>query len=354
VQAGADACGRGWQHAKAGTQHFTVVNGGVGGTEVELQQPSSKRIFLDIESLGAGASVASSVTLAAGSYRFVCLAADENPAYGPAVVVPDGPIAAPLTPGIVPISRNELIGAAKAYEAWIAGRVPTLTAQVARLERDVAGRRLPAARRDWLVARRTYRTLGGAYDAFGDLGDAIDGTPAAGRTAGTDPHLEGFQRIEALLWAAHPSAAAVEPHTKRLVSAVADLRAKLPTLQVDPADVGLRAHEILENGLQLDLTGRTDAGSGTTLASLDAEVTGTEAALRPLRPILAAHNQSLTDVDRWLARTRALIDRHERHGSWTPVGALSRADRERLDATVGQTVEVLARVAVLCDPRRDL
>ena len=52
----------------------------------------------------------------------------------------------------------------------------------------------------------------------------------------------------------------------RLARDVETLRASLPQATLDPADLGLHAHEILEDTLQFTLTGADDYGSGTGLA----------------------------------------------------------------------------------------
>ncbi|GAA3156073.1 hypothetical protein GCM10017687_87630 [Streptomyces echinatus] len=48
-----------------------------------------------------------------------------------------------------------------------------------------------------------------------------------------------------------------------------------------PRPAGLRAHEILENTVQFELTGRTDYGSGSNLATARANLDGTRAVLSP-------------------------------------------------------------------------
>ena len=55
-------------------------------------------------------------------------------------------------------------------------------------------------------------------------------------------------------------------------------------MEVDLLDVGLRTHEILENALQFQLTGHDDYGSGTTLATTAANITGTRELLTILHP----------------------------------------------------------------------
>jgi len=348
ISAGLDDCGAGWGAADSvpgGDQTFTVTNTTVGGIEVYLQSVDSKRVYLDLESLGAGAHATVRASLGAGRYRFVCLPADADPARGPTVVVGKAPPGSALTPGIVPVTRNDLIPVAKAYTAWVAGRIPTLQRQVAAVAADAEEGDLPAAKRDWLTAHTTYETLGGAYDAFGDLGDQLDGLPRHG--------LTGFHLVESQLWHGAP-AAEVAASAQTLVALAGRLRAQFADAQLDPGEVALRAHEIVEDAIQDGLTGATEAGSGTELAGIDANLTGAAAALAPLHDVLAGRYDQLAETQQALTQAQTLVESFRAaDGSWTPLSAIDRTARERVDAALSRTAELLAPVAAICDPRRD-
>jgi iron uptake system component EfeO len=250
------------------------------------------------------------------------------------------------------VTRNELIPVLKAYERWVTGRLPVLAAQVRQLRTDIDSGDRAAAQRSWLAAHLTYETMGAAYGAFGDFDTRINGTPAPGRHAKDDRDLEGFHRIEALLWSSGPTEAAAMPAT-RLVSAVDGLQAAFDQARIDPTDIGLRAHEIVENAIQFELTGRTDAGSHTNLATVDANLSGSREALAPLRGLLRSRYPRLAATERAIDQAQDVVRSHRRaDGSWTPLSELSRSDRELLDARVDAAVELLAPVAVLTDPRR--
>jgi iron uptake system component EfeO len=155
-----------------------------------------------------------------------------------------------------------------------------------------------------------------------------------------------------MLWSGY-GASAIAPVTERLLKSVRTLQATFATVRIDPLEIGLRAHEILENAVQFELTGRADAGSGTDLATVSANIDGTRAALAPLREILATRYPELAKADAWLTRSAAVVASfHRKDGSWAPVESLSRSDRERLNATLGETVELLAPIASICDIRR--
>ena len=98
-------------------------------------------------------------------------------------------------------------------------------------------------------------------------------------------------------------------------------------------DIGLRTHEILENALEFQLTGHDDYGSGTTLATTQANIAGTLELLTVLHPLLTARYPGLPAVYTWLERLRSLLDQGKRpHGSWLAVSLLSQSHRQQVDA----------------------
>jgi iron uptake system component EfeO len=356
VQAGTDVCGAGWpgdgSSARSGTQSLRIENTSVAGIDVQLVAPATGAVYLDAEGLGSGAAHTYRVRLARGDYRFRCLPADGEPETGPVVHVHGAAHVPGATPGVVPVTRGDLIPAAKSYGDWIESRLPVLLSDVRALDADVHAGDVAAAERDWLVGHREYEQLGAAYGAFGDADTAINGLPASGRTALDDPHLAGFHRLEALLWSGAPVARAGAP-ADALVASVAHLQQAFPTVRVDPLDIGLRSHEILENALEFEATGRSDAGSHTALATIDANISGTEQALEPLHGILRSRYPGLADTERALTALRAEVETHRRaDGSWEALDDLDHSARERLDAELDRALELLAPVAAICDPRR--
>ena len=351
VAVGLDDCGHGWANPHPGRQVFELHNTTVAGAEAYLESATDGAVYLDVESIGPNASERATVTLGNGTYRFVCLPADHDPVQAAKVTISGAGKIEGLTPAVKPVTRNDLIPALKTYQGWIAGRLPILLKQVKQLQTDVAAGDLGAARRSWLTAHMTYETLGAAYDAFGDFDAAINGTPSPGTSALANSHLEGFHRIESMLW--HGKATAeIAPHTARLVKAVSGLRTAFTQDRVDPVDIGLRSHEILENALQFELTGRTDAGSHTNLATIDANLTGTREALAPIKKILSSRYPDLAATERAIDTAQHLVRSHRHDGQWTPLTSLTRSQREQLNAQISGTLELLAPVAAITDPRR--
>jgi iron uptake system EfeUOB component EfeO/EfeM len=124
------------------------------------------------------------------------------------------------------------------------------------------------------------------------------------------------------------------------------------TQQVPLADLGRRAHEVIENALEFQLTGHDDYGSGTTLASTAAAITASRVLLALLHPLLAPRDRGLPAVYTGLSRLQSLLDKEQLpNGWWVPVSALPAAARQAIDAACGQVLQELGPVASITEPR---
>ncbi|GAA1581831.1 EfeM/EfeO family lipoprotein [Kribbella hippodromi] len=325
-------CGQGWSDPKAGRQTIVVHNTGSAAAEVDLVEVGSGKVYGEVEGLGPNTSAPMDVQLGAGKYAIRCLIEDTDPITGPTVAVAGDGVGGAAA---VPVTKNDMLPLVKKYEASVASGVAVLAVKTDKLRADVGAGDLAAARVDWLGAHLAYNSLGAAYGAFGDFADQIDGADA------------GFHPLEKGLWHGAP-AAALKPVVDRLAAAVHGLQADLPKEQVDPDDLGLRAHEIMENALQFELTGENDQGSGTSLNTALANLNGTATVLAILNPVLQPRYPELPQVRKWEARVRALLTAHQN----TPVTQLNPTTREQLNGAVGQLLELLAPVATLCEVRR--
>ena len=124
-----------------------------------------------------------------------------------------------------------------------------------------------------------------------------------------------------------------------------ELVTTFPHLQTPPNDVALRTHEILENALQFELTGQTDQGSHTNLATVRANVDGTEMTLSALAPLLRVENATLADrAEQGVQHLGIVLDRYDVGGRWLAVQAMPRDAREQIDATVSGLLETLSPI----------
>ncbi len=335
-------CGAGWQPGSAGLQQLVLHNTDTRPGEVLLADARSGAVYSYLEPLAAGSTANLTVELAAGSYRLRCAMEDEDVVNGPVVTITGRSTAS--TPAILPVTQAELIGPTKQYQRYVSGQLPTLRALVDRLRNDLAAGQLTNARTDWLPAHLEYERLGAAYGAFGDADAKINSLPA-GATA--DPAFTGFHRIEYGLWH-YQSAAALLPIANALQKSVASLQRLFTDAQIDPVEVAIRAHEITENAIQFELTGQTDFGSASNLATVAANLQGTAEVLDILEPILQTRYPQLSGLEASLRHAEQAVATVRR----LPLTALSTAQREMVNASMGDLVELLAPVAEICEPRR--
>jgi iron uptake system component EfeO len=340
------SCGGAWQLARPGWHTFEITNDAENGAEVDLTDPASGAVYGELENIGPGTTAPLSLDVGSGKYAFVCEVQDFDPLTGPTATVGGHEQGAPA---ILPVTYNDLYPLEKEYARYTEGGLQVLARQTTALAAAVRGGNLAAAKRDWLTAHLQYETLGAAYDAFGTYDDEIDGRADALGTG--NPRWTGFYRLEFGLWhgqSAHElTAVAVTLNTN-----VRQLLAWWPSQQIPLIDIGLRTHEIMENALEFQLTGHDDYGSGTTLATVLANIQGTRYLLSLLRPLLAPRYAQLPEVYTGLTFLQSLIEKERlRSGWWVPVSALPTATREDIDAACGQLLQELSPIASIAEPR---
>ncbi len=94
----------------------------------------------------------------------------------------------------------------------------------------------------------------------------------------------------------------------------------------------------MEDGLRFDLDGTTDYGSGSTLATVGAELAGTAVLLDLLKPILRPRYPGLDQTEHDLEVAQADV-----HAA---------ATRTLVVADISRLAADLAPVASICEPRR--
>jgi iron uptake system component EfeO len=349
VVSGSPTCIDNWHGGPSGSYVFDVLNDEGDDMEIYLQDTTTKKIYLEVENFGINATRQVAGVIPPGTYEWVCITAYTIKSSKPITVTGKAP-AQPVA-GIVPVSPLDMRIPINTYTAWVQSQLPALSRQVRQLDADLHAGGVAAAKQDWLTAHLTYETLGAAYGAFGDLNDAINGDPASDVPAVTDPHLTGFRKIEALLWSGTPTAQ-IAPYGDKLITDVGQMAAELAKPNsIAPLDMGIRAHEILEDTLGKDLNGIGDAGSHTELATVDANITGTFEVLRPLEPLLTTQDPWLSQTETELHQTQALVESYHHADGWVPLTSLTTAQRAAVNAHVQEAVELLSHIPPITEPR---
>jgi len=339
-------CGSTWQLAGPAWHTFEISNQGTDGAEVDLIDPANGAVYAEIDNSGPGTVTPMTLDVGSGKYAFLCLFADTSPHQGATVTV-GGHVAG--TQAVLPVTYNDLVPLAKEYHAETEAGLKALAPETAALAAAVRSGSLAQARRDWLTAHLQYETLGDAYDAFGTFDTEIDGRADALGVG--NPGWTGFYRLEYGLWHGQPLKSLV-PVASTLNHDADELVAWWQTQQVPLIDLGRRAHEVLENALQFQLTGHDDYGSGTTLATTVANIQATRALLALLHPLLASRYPALPEVYSGLAQLQSLLlPERLANGWWVPASKLSVPPRQAIDASCGQLLQELAPIASITEPR---
>ena len=311
---------------------------------------TADRVYAEIPWLTPGRTLPLATTLGAGRYAIRCVLSDGT-IHTTSQFSVSGTTAGAVA-GYKPLPDLDMTAPVNAYRDWLGAFLPKLLTASQTLDADIGRGDLQAAKADWLTAHLAYERLGAAYNSFGDFDDAIDGTPAGLPDGTADKDWAGLHAIEYVLWHGG-SAADTRPLTQALVTSVQGLISDFPSEEVDPGDLPLRAHEILENTLQFQVTAASDYGSGTSLDTAYANTEGTQEVLSVLAPLIDDRAPGLRGtLDAEIATVQGdLRATRDGSGNWTPAPALTAAQRQRLDADLDQLLEDLSTIPNLLAPR---
>ena len=341
----ATACAPDVSTLEAGQQQFTVVNKSGRSGEIYLIGATDGGVIGEIEGIGPGTQRTMPVDLPAGNYAWRCQMSGAPQQLSATVAATGAGGVAPAA--VLPVSAQNLDGPVQEYRDYVVPQLSTLAIQVDALRDALRAGDANAAKAAWLQAQLTWERVGAAYGSFGDLAAAIDGLPNGLPAGVDDPGFSGLRRIEYGLWHGQSTATLV-PVADQLAQNVATLREKLPTVTADPADLPLRAHEILEDSLRDKLSGNTDQGAGSGYQETLADIDGTRVVLGELAPLLDARRPQL------VATAQAQLNTLEQALRATTASpeTVPLTQRQRVNAAIGQALETLSLIPDLLEIRQ--
>jgi iron uptake system EfeUOB component EfeO/EfeM len=343
VTVGDFRCANGWVPPRSGQRQISVTNAGQSVVDVTLLGAHNLLIYGELEAMAPGTTRTMTAVIPPGKFRLGCTYSESATVYSRIVRVSGRPVhdAHPYQQ----VTYTELAPLVTKYRAEVSAGLTTLASDTDRLQSFADAGQQQQAKQAWLVAHLDYARLGAAYDTFGDFNDEIDGRPNGLPQGVDDPSWTGFLRLEYALWQNQPPAV-VASTADQLDAAVHQLVAAFPEQATPINDLSLRAHEILENTLQFELTGETDQGSHTGLATAMANVQGTEMILGIIAPLLEKREPALVGrLQTDLGQVTNLLDAAQlADGTWPAVQSLSLTQRERLDGAIGNYLETVSPV----------
>jgi high-affinity iron transporter len=352
------ACASGWTTRVPGEYEFSVENESNRAGSVALVDFGSGVVVARLsDTRPKTVSELPARLKAGGAYAWTCDLDGLPPRTSAAVQVqPPANFRDNAPPVPAPVATVQFIGPLSYYRGYVDRLLASVKAQLGALRGQIAAGRLAGAESDWLGAHLAWLKIGqddGAYGAFGDLGQRIDGTAAGLAGGASSPRFTGFHRVELDLFRRHDLAAAgrdarVLAGLVGSITARALARSYLPPTTASINAWTLRCHEILEDALRDSLSADDDFGSNSDLASITADVTATHEMLKVLAPLITPRSPRLVaSGERDLgALSRALAAVRTAHG-WPSLTTLTLRRRQRIDAATGAALETLAPVSEL-------
>ena len=344
-------CAPEWTSAGAGTQTITVTNDSGLAGEIRLDNAAGA-IIGEIETLGPGTSAPLTATLGTGSYTFQCLMGSQAATSSQAVAVSAGAgpkVSDPVA--VKPVTVAELTPPNKLYQEYAAAQLTDLAGDVTAIQADLRHGDIARAKQDWLTAQLAWERVGASYNSFGDLGLAVDGLPDGLPDGVGDKAFTGLHRVEYGLWHGQP-ASELLPVADTLAKNVAAIQKNLTSddLTGDPANLSLRAHEIIEDALRDHLSGIDDEGAGAAYPMTYADTQVDRAVLGYLAGLLNQRQPGLVaTAGRQLATLDAALEATKTNGQWQSLTAVSLDKRQQVNAAIGELLETLAAVPGLLE-----
>jgi high-affinity iron transporter len=352
------ACASGWALPASGTVSLEVEDKTPVTVDVELIDSQGGRIVAALKELGPGTTLPLSASLVRGSYRLLCtydnghgvsIAKPYVTRWSQAATVTAGVAASAATPGAIPTTAAQMAGPVGKYDAYVAGQIKVLQAQVTAMEQDINAKNTAQAEADWVHAELTFSGIGGTYGAVGSLENSINGLASGFAGGASSPQFQGLHKIEYLLWAGQP-ATIIEPYVNNLIVAINGLSLKWSQGVMTPNLLSTRAHEILEDALRDTLSGDDNEGSGQSIAIVWADLQGEYVVLNLLSGVIDQRAPKLVSlVESQLRTLGQALQATKVAGQWVPLASLSPLQNAQIDAAVDQALETLSAIPDLLE-----
>ena len=340
---------------RRGAQTFAVHNSGQGvvGVYVTGTGEASSVVYGEVDKVGPGTYADLAVSVAAGRYVVWCHSGLSG--NGHAVDFEVRGAALPPAVGRVRTIPDDFAAPVARYRSFVGEQLGQLTDALADLRTRLQAGELAAARDGYVTAHSHYERIGAVYDAFGDLDGSINGLADGLAHGEADEGFTGFHKLEAQLWAPSPELRDATATVDRLATDVATLRSQLDTFEIDPVTYVIRAHEILENALQEQVTGLSEPHSHRGIDDAEASAAGARTVLDTLRELIESRDAAL-----W-ARLAGGLDRLDGalaalrapSGGHVADDVVDRPRRAELTGAMSALLQDLALLPGLIEPRNN-
>jgi iron uptake system component EfeO len=305
----------------------------------ELELKSDSGIILgERENIVSGIKGSFTLNLKTGRYVLSCPNGDEE---DNGTLVVTGTTAAPAST----IDTKLVTQAVSGYRSYVESQAAALENSTRQFAAALRAGDVAKAKALFAPTRYHYEAIEPVAESFGNLDPELD---ARVNDVAKGDRWTGFHRIEQILWIKNTTAGTV-PYTARLLANVRELRQRVKTLAVQPAQLANGAVELLNEVASSKITGEEDRYSHTDLSDFAGNLEGARRAFVLLRPALisvGSRQLATTITQRFDVVSRSLAKYKRPDGTYAPYGALTAADRRSLARQVDALAEPLSTVAV--------
>ena len=324
--------------AASGPVTFEVRNGGTSKVS-ELELKSDSGIILgERENIVSGISGSFTLNLKTGRYVLSCPNGDEE---DNGTLVVTGTTAAPASTIDTKLVTQAVFG----YRSYVESQAAALENSTRQFAAALRAGDVAKAKALFAPTRSHYEAIEPVAESFGNLDPELD---ARVNDVAKGDRWTGFHRIEQILWIKNTTAG-TGPYTSRLLANVRELRQRVKTLTVQPAQLANGAVELLNEVASSKITGEEDRYSHTDLSDFAGNLEGARRAFVLLRPALisvGSRQLATTITQRFDVVSRSLAKYERPDGTYAPYGALTAADRRAFARQVDALAEPLSTVAV--------
>jgi iron uptake system component EfeO len=338
VTASDSACDVATTTLASGTHRFTVTNEGSKVTEFYVYAEGD-RIVGEVENVAPGVARSLLVDLPAGKYQAACKPGMKGDGIRSALTVTGSSASAAA-------DDEALQKAVTVYEVYVRDQVADLQRQTAQFAAAIAAEDVAKAQQLYPQARTPYERIEPVAESFGDLDPKIDA-----RENDVEPGQTwtGFHVLEKTLWTGGDLAAA-GPVAEQLKADVGDLAARVQTLDLKPLDLANGALGLLDEIAKSKITGEEDRYSHTDLWDFEANLEGSEQAIRSLPPVIAERDAALASaLDEQFEAAETALEQYRQGDGYRPYTDLTkdqtRALSDALNALAAQVSRVPAVIA---------
>lgn len=322
----------------AGPVKFVVQNPGTTKTD-ELELRNADGIIMgERENIAPGLGADFTLTLEPGEYELLCTFQNAERDGGTITVTGDAQAAGGG-------STASLDKAVSDYRTYVETETDQLVTDVTAFAAALKAGDTAKAKQLFGPTRVHYETIEPIAESFGDLDPRIDAraNDVADRSTWT-----GFHRIEQILFVRNTTKGTAK-YADQLLKDVKELRAQVPDLKLQAAQVANGAIGLLDEVSASKITGEEDRYSHTDLSDFQANFDGAVKAFTVLEPALEerGEGQLVNEIKTQIADVQKGLDRYRRD---TPLGfalysELTPADRRQFSQQITSLAEPMSLVA---------